>query len=234
MSANESILVVGGSKGIGRALVRHAASRGAEVTVTGRDAEKLKQTFDAEPLISVLAFDISDTDAIASALTGKCFDHVAILAGSARPGPLETAGVEEINQLLRERLVGPTQVVKALAGSRRLKSVTLTSGMSSVRPMKQAGGIFSATLSGVEGLARGLAIELAPIRVNAVRVGWVESDRHLAVEGGREAFYQKLASAIPVGHVGDPKDAAAVYYHLMRNAYINGQVIVLDGGLSGV
>lgn len=227
-----SLLIVGGSKGIGQDLARLAAAERMDVCVTGRRRETLETAFDRDEGIDWLAFDVTDAASIEEALSGRAFNHLVILAGSVRPGPLRMCGAGEMIMLMKERVVGPALVIKHLHHQRPLTSVVLTSGLSTVRPQAAAGGIFSAALAGVEGLTRGLAVELAPTRVNAVRLGWIISERHQAVAGGREAFYEGLSARIPVGAVGSTEAAARLYLDLLRNDYVSGQIVVCDGALS--
>jgi NAD(P)-dependent dehydrogenase (short-subunit alcohol dehydrogenase family) len=109
-------------------------------------------------------------------------------------------------------------------------SITLTTGVAGPRPRK--GRTIVASICGaMEALTRALAVELAPIRVNAVCPGVVRTELwNDMTETDRDAMYQDLGQRLPIGRVGEPEDLAHAYVYLMREAYSTGQVIVVDGG----
>lgn len=227
-----SLLIVGGSKGVGRALALTAAKHGFNVTVTGRDSERLRSSFSDHSDISTLAFDVSDVTSIEAGLRDASFSHLAILAGGVRPGPLSDVDMGRVNALFQERVIGPTEVIRCVWRRGGLQSCVLTSGLGSVFPLPAAGAVFASALAAVEGMARGLAVELAPVRVNVVRLGWVVSDRHKDVPGGRDEFYRGLSERIPVGKIGTVEEAAEIYLNTLNQEYMSGHTIVFDGGLS--
>lgn len=110
-------------------------------------------------------------------------------------------------------------------------SITLVSGTIGMRPRK--GGAIGASLTGAtEALTRALAVELAPLRVNAVCLGVMQTEMWNGIpDAQRNEMFESISRAIPAGRVGDPDDAAEAFLYLMREQYSTGQTIVLDGGL---
>jgi NAD(P)-dependent dehydrogenase (short-subunit alcohol dehydrogenase family) len=160
------------------------------------------------------------------------FDHLAYTAGESLPlGPIAATELETARRALEIRFWGAYAAVKH--GAPRLRrggSIVLTSGIASARP-QASWTVTSSVCGAVEALTRALAVELAPIRVNAVAPGVVRSNlwRDMS-EDDRSAMYASLAQALPVGRAGEVDDIAETFLYLMRNGYSTGTVVTIDGG----
>ncbi|OLZ66405.1 short-chain dehydrogenase [Streptomyces sp. IMTB 2501] len=230
----QRIVVIGGTSGIGLAVAEGAAREGAGVVVASRRQESvdaaLKLLGDgAEGQL----LDATDEDAVRGFFTGAgAFDHLVYTAGeSLLLEPLARADVVRARQFMDTRLWGAYTAVKYGAGSIRPGgSVVLTTGTAGRRPMPGSSAA-SALCGAMESLARALAVELAPVRVNAVSPGVVRTElwRELP-EADRECLFRSSAESLPVGRVGEPADVAEAYLYLMRGGYSTGSVVVVDGG----
>jgi NAD(P)-dependent dehydrogenase (short-subunit alcohol dehydrogenase family) len=232
---SKRVVVVGGTSGIGLAVTRAAHGEGAEVVVASArqsSVDSALEEFHGD--VSAQTLDVSDVAAVA-AFFGEvgAFDHLAYTAGDALVTmPLSELDIEKARSSFQIRFFGALSVVGAAAPHiRDGGSITLTSGASSVRP--RPGGMLRSSVCGaVESLTRALAVELAPIRVNAVRPGvvrsplWVEMD-----EAEREQMYQNVGNSLLVGHVGETDELARAYTYCMLQTFATGSVLNVDGGL---
>ncbi|WP_019927814.1 SDR family oxidoreductase [Nocardia sp. BMG111209] len=229
------IVVIGGSSGMGLATAHAAATAGAEVTIASSNKERLQTALaglpdGADGLVTDLR---NEADVIA------LFDHVGELnhlvftAGDAAPpGTVQDTPLTEARAMFDVRLWGAITAVKYAAPRiRRGGSITLTTGTIGVRPAP--GRALAATsAAAAEGLVRGLAIELAPIRVNAVPSGTVRTPMWDAIpEPQRTALFATLAQRTLTGTVGEPENIAAAHLHLMQNSFVTGTILTVDGGL---
>ncbi|BBA99697.1 putative short chain dehydrogenase [Actinacidiphila reveromycinica] len=232
--SGQRVVVIGGSSGMGLATARAAARAGAEVTIAssdeGRVAAALAELPDA---CEGAVVDTRDEEAVAAlfARVGE-LDHVVFTAGDAvRPQPLADLSLEAARQLLEVRFWGTVATVKYAAPRIRPGgSIALTSGTVSVRPVAGA-ALASGAASATEGLARGLAVELAPIRVNAVRPGAIRTPLWDPVpEPQRAALFSALADQTLTRSIGEAEQIAAAHLYLMENAFVTGTVLTVDGG----
>jgi len=179
------------------------------------------------------AVDVQDEAAVRALFKQiGSFDHLVYSAGDTlQLGALADTSIDAIRKAFEVRVFGAMAVVKHAAPHlRRGGSVVLTSGIASLRP--QAGWTAAAGICGaMDAIARALAVELAPIRVNVVSPGFVRTPLWAGIpEAEREAMYAAKGAALPVGRVGQPEDIAQACLHLMTNRYCTGQVMVVDGG----
>ncbi len=236
---NHHVLVIGGSSGMGLATARRAAEQNAAVTITSTNADRLSAALKQLPAGTEGAVvDLTDGDSIAR-LFGDIdqLDHLVITAGDpVGPMPVASTAIPQLRTLLEVRFWGAVAAVQhAVPLISEGGSITLTSGTIAVRP-GYGGSIASAGAAAVEGLVRGLAAELAPIRVNAVRPGAVWTPMwDMVPEDQREAALQNMASRSLTGTLGTPDEIAAAHLFLMENGFITGTVLTIDGGalLSG-
>jgi NAD(P)-dependent dehydrogenase (short-subunit alcohol dehydrogenase family) len=160
------------------------------------------------------------------------FDHLVYTAGeSLRLETLDAVRLDNARSFLNIRFWGALMAVKY--GSPHIRaggSITLTSGVAGLRPRK--GWTVVASICGaMESLTRALAVELAPIRVNAVCPGVVRTELWSDMtESDRDALYRDVGQSLPIGRVGEPEDIGQAYVYLMREGYSTGQMIVVDGG----
>jgi NAD(P)-dependent dehydrogenase (short-subunit alcohol dehydrogenase family) len=231
----QRIVVIGGSSGMGLATARAAALEGAEVTIASSRHERVDAALGELPAGSVgTALDVRDEAEVASLFEriGE-FDHLVFTAGDAfAPRPLAGIGLSEARAVLDVRFWGAVAVIKhASPRIRHGGSIGLTSGTVGQRPVPGA-ALAAAGAGATEGLVRGLAVELAPVRVNAVRAGAVRTPMWDGIpKSQREALFDRLAHGTLTGTVGEPEQLAAAHLYLMQNGYVTGTVHTVDGGL---
>jgi len=229
MLAGQKIVVVGGSSGIGLATAELAKSEGAEVVVAARDAERLNAV--AERLgATAIAADVTSDGSVAN-LFRACgpVDHVVVTAAQLRSGPFKTVAMEDVRATMESKFWGAWRVARA-AEIRRGGSLTLVTGFLSIRP-RPAAAIVGAVNGALESLARSLALELAPVRVNAVSPGIIDTPiRSSMPEAARRDMLAKTAAALLVGRVGVGEDIARQILTFMTVGFATGSIVYIDGG----
>jgi NAD(P)-dependent dehydrogenase (short-subunit alcohol dehydrogenase family) len=236
MSLNgQRIIVIGGSSGMGLATARAAALDGAEVTIASSRQDRIDAALDELPAGSRgMALDVRDEAAVASLFERiGALDHLVFTAGDAfAPRPLADVKLGEARAVLDVRFWGAVAVIKHAAPRIRPGgSIGLTTGTVGQRPVPGA-ALAAAGAGATEGLVRGLAVELAPVRVNAVRSGGVRTPMWDGIpEAQREVLFDRLAQSTLTGSVGEPEQLAAAHLYLMQNDYVTGTVHTVDGGL---
>lgn len=236
--SSRHVMVVGGSSGIGKATARGALDKGARVTLVSRSADKLRAAADAlgeADRVTIQSLDMTDGEAVASyfgALEPASIDHLVISASSAVHGPFAEIDTASVRGMFESKFWGPYVVAKeALGALNEGGSITFFSGVLSRRPGMNCSGL-GAVNAAVEGLTRGLALELGPrIRVNCCSPGMVRTDAYAGVPAdAREEMYRSTGESLPVGRVGLPHELADAVMLLMTNTYLTGQVLDVDGG----
>jgi NAD(P)-dependent dehydrogenase (short-subunit alcohol dehydrogenase family) len=229
------VVIIGGSSGIGLETARLALAEGARVTIAGRSENRLRRAADSvlsggDRLRAVVA-DLSEEASIRSLFTGESqVDHVFVPAGELRPGGgnLLTSDLDDLRSILEVRLLGVTHVVRQARPKMGGGSITLMSGLYSTRPAP-GGGMAAAAIAAVEGLTRALALDLAPIRVNAVAPGLIDTPLWDSF-GAQRAAIRARGAGLPVGRIGRPEEVAAAVIFLMSNGFVTGAVLPIDGG----
>ncbi|MBV8715546.1 MAG: SDR family oxidoreductase [Chloroflexi bacterium] len=233
--AQQHIVVIGGSSGMGLATARAAAHAGAVVTVASSSRARVDAALADLPAGSDGAvLDVRDEAAVAALFKrmGE-LDHVVFTAGDAfTPHPLADLGLSDARAGFDVRFWGAVTVAKYAAPRMRPGgSIAFTTGTVGKRPMPGA-WLAAAGAGAAEGLVRGLAVELAPLRVNAVRAGAVRTPMWDAVpEPRREALFAGLAQRTLTGTMGEAEQIALAHLYLMQNRYVTGTVLTVDGGL---
>jgi len=228
------VVIIGGSSGMGLATAAGAAAAGAKVTIASSGQGRLDAALAALPDgCEGVVIDTRSEASVAGALAriGE-LDHLVYTAGdSVTPRPLDEVPLDDARRLFDVRFWGAVTAVRHAAPRIRAGgSVVLTSGTIAVRPSARA-ALMAAGAAAIEGLTRGLAVELAPVRVNAVRPGAVHTPMwDVAPEPQRTALLGALAERTVTKTVGDPGDIAAAHLYLMGNPFITGTVLTVDGG----
>jgi NAD(P)-dependent dehydrogenase (short-subunit alcohol dehydrogenase family) len=231
---DKRIVILGGTSGIGLATAQAAAQEGAAIVVASSHQHSVDRALASLPGgTEGYALDLSDEEQI-RALFDRigAFDHLVFTAGETlQLGELAVTPLEQARQAFNLRFWGAFAAAKyARKLIRPQGSIVLTTGIASLRPHK--GWTVAASLCGaMDAFTRALAVELAPVRVNAVSPGVVRTalwDNMPAVD--REGMYRDIGAALPVGRVGEASDIAQTYLYLMREVFSTGQVIVVDGG----
>jgi NAD(P)-dependent dehydrogenase (short-subunit alcohol dehydrogenase family) len=236
----ERVVIIGGSSGMGLALARALLAAGAEVTVAGRSpdrlaaaAQQLAQLAGPGRLRTVVADVTSEPDVEGLLAGAGTIDHVVVTATDARGAyqPVATFDADAARDLIAAKLLGPVVVAKHAAP--RIApggSVTFTSGIAAYRPLPGA-TMVAAVNGALASIAAALAVELAPIRVNVVSPGWVDTPVWDAIAGAdKRARLAAMAGRLPVGRVGQPDDIAKAFLALLHNGFITGTVLHVDGG----
>lgn len=227
--AGKKVVVVGGSSGIGLATAELAKKEGAEVIIASRNAERLKAAADKIGATAI-ATDVTSDDSVANLFrTCGAVDHVVVTAAQLRSGPFKTVSMDDVRATMEGKFWGAWRVARAAqinAGG----SLTLTSGFLSLRPRPNS-AIVSAANGALESLTRALALEMAPIRVNCVSPGIVDTPIRAAMpEAARNDMLAKIAAGLPAGRVGVADDLARQIHAFMLNGFASGSIVYIDGG----
>ena len=233
--STEKFLIVGGGSGIGLGAARAALDSGAEVLLVGRSADKLRQaaqSLDAGERVRTHAADVTVEDEVRRLFEGSGeFDHLFSTAADLRYQPLREMELADARRSIDSKLLSAVLLVKHGAGRiRRGGSVTFTSGIASLRPGPGA-AVVAAVNGALDALVRALALELAPVRVNSISPGWVDTPiwTRLAGDAKQERF-ARMAERLPVRRIGAVEDVAQALLALARNGYITGTTLHINGG----
>jgi NAD(P)-dependent dehydrogenase (short-subunit alcohol dehydrogenase family) len=228
------VILLGGTSGVGFATAEAAAREGASVVVVSSRKEKVDNAISRLPQgLEGHVVDLSSEEQVRAFFSqiGE-FDHLVFSAGeSLLVENLSTIDMETARRFFNLRYWGAFMAAKY--GSENIRhggSIILTSGVAGVRPQK--GFTVAASIcSAVEALTRALAVELSPLRVNAVSFGLMRTELWNGIpEEDRNVMYETAGKALLIGRVGEPEDAAEAFLYLMREKYSTGQTIVVDGG----
>jgi NAD(P)-dependent dehydrogenase (short-subunit alcohol dehydrogenase family) len=230
----QRVVVVGGSSGIGLAVAQQAASQGAKVVIASSNAERVQKAVEGiSGEAQGQAVNVSDEGAVAAffAKLGS-FDHLVFTAGDTlQLNELVATDLTKARHAFELRYWAALAAVKyASPHIRKDGSIVLTTGVAGRRPHK--GWTVVASICGtIEALTRALAVELAPIRINAVCPGVVRTNLWQSMNAdAREQLYESVGNGLPVGRVGEPYDIAQAYLFLMQEGFSTGQTVVVDGG----
>jgi NAD(P)-dependent dehydrogenase (short-subunit alcohol dehydrogenase family) len=232
--SGKRVVLLGGTSGIGLATAKAASAEGAHVTVVSsrqtsvdRAMRELPGNADGR---TVNLSEVRETEDFFASLDH--FDHLVYTAGEALTlMPVDTLDIDQALAFFQLRFFSVLTAVRTAAP--RLNtggSITLTTGIAKDRP--GPGWAVAASICGaVESLTKALAVELAPLRVNAVSPGVVRSPLWSAMgEQEREQMYLEIGKSLPAGRVGEVEDIAQAYLYLMTQKYSTGTVVTLDGG----
>ncbi|MRW82774.1 SDR family oxidoreductase [Pseudoduganella sp. FT26W] len=226
---NQLVVVIGGLSGIGQAVAEQAAAAGARVIAAGRR----QAPAGLSPQIQAAQLDLTDDAAVRRFFEQiGAFDHLVVTSGPViASSRLADLAPEAAMAAFNVKVFGQMRAVKHAA--RYLKaggSVTLTSGLLARKAVP--GALVKAAMNAaVESMGKTLARELAPLRVNVVSPGMVETGMWGEMsDAERGAMAQRAGAGLPVGRVGQPDDLAQAYLMLMQNGFMTGAVVDVDGG----
>lgn len=247
---NTRILVLGGTSGIGFCIAEAALEHGAYVCISGSRQLKLEQAIsrlqtaypEARSKVSGHVCDLSQREQLQSNLDmllraaagDKKIDHIAFTAGNSfKVAPITEVNMDDILAGGQVRFLAPLLIAKLapkyLAPGPK-SSITFTGGIRSHKPAK-GWAMMVAWGSGIEGMARGLAMDLAPMRINVVNPGAVHTELFDSIPKDRlESVLKAFREGALVGEVGKPEDLAEAYIHCMKDYFANGTVFSIDGG----
>jgi NAD(P)-dependent dehydrogenase (short-subunit alcohol dehydrogenase family) len=232
--AQQRILIIGGSNGMGLAAAQRLAQLGAEVLVAGRSQAKLDAalaTIDGRAAGYVA--DFTDPASLAALFEriGR-IDHLVLAASSnAAWGPFAATGAGALRAALEGKLVGYWQSLQAaLPHLRRDGSVVMLTGAASRTAMPGTAGL-AAVNGAITQMAQTLARELAPLRVNVVSPGLVDTPAYDGLPAEAKAgMFAGAAGSLPVGRTGTPEDIAEAILYLLGNGFTTGAILDVDGG----
>ncbi|MGU3576603.1 SDR family oxidoreductase [Brucellaceae bacterium C25G] len=230
---NKTVVVIGGSSGIGFAVAQKAIEAGAHVVIGARDILRLEHAVTILGKRSrSLQVDTSKTTSLASFFKDiGTFDHLFVSAATYVVAGLDSNNTEEIESPFRSKFWGQYWAVKqAVPYLDKAGSVTLMAGAASSRPIK-GGAVYAACNSAIEGLGRGLAIDLAPVRVNTISPGTI--DGHLwqnRPKEIREMAFEHYRQNSLVGRPGTEDEIADTVLYLIKNRFVTGSNLYPDGG----
>ena len=228
----QKVVVIGGSLGIGLETARLARQQGADVTITARNPDRLREA-GLELGATTAAFDATDFDRLRTffdELPGP-IDHVLVTG----PGPyyalLEEFDFDEARRDVESHLFLPMQVAKASVGKVRPGGTLIFLGGTGGRRTTPGFALIGALTAAMPALTRNLALELAPIRVNLIAAGFVDTPLSATLLGDQlESRREQLRSTLPIERVVGPDDIAALAVHLMANTAVTGATFDIDGG----
>jgi NAD(P)-dependent dehydrogenase (short-subunit alcohol dehydrogenase family) len=229
--AGQTVVLIGGSGGIGLETARRARAEGADVILTGRRPDRLREAAREVGARRTAAFDVNDAAAVARFfrdLPGP-IDHVLITAGGPSYRPLLEMDSAEVSRALSEHVVQALEVARNAAGQMRPGGTLLLMGGTGGRRIGR--GIVSAATAALPAFTAALALELAPVRVNLIAAGFVDTRLSASLLGDRlEERRNELRATLPIGRVVGPADVAALAVHIMANTALTGATYDIDGG----
>ena len=231
--AGQTVVVIGGSSGIGLETARRARAEGAEVIITGRNPDRLRQAAQEVGAQRTAAFDVTE----AAALKRFFLDlpapigHVMVTAGGPTYGSLLEMDAAQVREAMSDRITLGLEVARNAAGKMRPGGTLLLMGSTGARRIGRGNGIASAAFAALPPYVAALALELAPVRVNLIAAGFVDTPLSASLLGGQlEERRNELRATLPIGRVVGPADVAALAVHIMTNTALTGATYDIDGG----
>ena len=231
--AGQTIVVIGGSAGIGLETARKARAEGASVVLTGRNRERLERAALDVGAQRTAVFDANDPGSLQSFFQDLLtpIDHVMVTAGAPRYGPPLEMAPEEARRGLSEHLLLALNVARAAADKVRPAGSLVFMGGTGARRPRVGLAIASTATVAFPTLIANLALELAPIRVNLIAAGFVDTPLSAAILGDDlDKRRDELRATLPIRRVVGPGDVAALAVHIMANTALTGATYDIDGG----
>lgn len=228
------IVIIGGSSGFGFATAQAAAKLGAHLVIASSSQARIDKARAQLPENTEGIVVDASSEASIKALFERVgeFDHLVYTAGEPLVvGPLADTPVADGQKFFGIRFWGAYNAARFAAKNLRPGgSITFTSGGAGPRPMP--GWTLAASIcSAMEGMTRALAVELAPIRVNCVRAGAVDTELWSGLgEEQKQALFKHLVDKLPAARIGQPRDLGEAYLFLVRNGFVTGTALTIDGG----
>jgi NAD(P)-dependent dehydrogenase (short-subunit alcohol dehydrogenase family) len=229
----QTVVVIGGSSGIGLETARRARAEGADVILAGRNPERLADAARELDALSTAAFDATDPDALERFLDGlpNPIDHVMVTAGGPYYARLADIDFERARRDLDNTLLMKLRVARHAAAKMRPGGTLLFMTGTGGRHTEVGTGLFAATTAALPALVANLAVELGPIRVNLIAAGFVDTPLSASLLGDQlEKRRDQLRATLPIRRVVGPADVAALAVHIMVNTALSGATYDVDGG----
>ena len=230
----QTVVLIGGSSGIGLATARQARGEGAEVILTGRNTERLKDASRQVGARSIAAFDANDSRSLARFFESvpDPIDHVLVTAGGPHYEPLLKMSSADVRAALSDRVVLALDVARQCRGQDAARRHAAVHGHDR-RPARSdaSSGSTPVVTAVLPPFVAALALEVAPVRVNLIAAGFVDTALSASILGdGLEQRREQLRATLPIGRVVEPEDVAALAVHLMVNTAVTGATFDIDGG----
>ncbi|MFF5407013.1 SDR family oxidoreductase [Streptomyces misionensis] len=226
------LVVVGAGSRTGCRLAQAASAAGADLVLAGPDPRKLEWTAgELSGPSEVIPVDLADEATIAalSRRVGR-FDHLISTAAMPANGPLKDLQLVDVQRAFAAKVVGPLLLAKHLGGQvADAGSFTFFSGVAAWRPVPSR-TVMATTNGALAFLVQALAVEIAPVRVNAVSPGIVDSGSWDGLGADKESFLRQVAERNPARRVGTPDDLIKAVFYAIDNPYVTGTVLHVDGG----
>ena len=230
--AGQTVVVIGGSAGIGLETGRLARAEGAQVILTARDQERLSQAAEQIGTQQTAAFDVTDTAGVARFFNGlpAPIDHVMVTGPGPTYGPLLEMDSDQVRHALSDHIVVDLAVARNAVVKMRPGGTLVFMGGTGGRRVAGLGTVPAATAA-MPAFVATLALEIAPVRANLIAAGFVDTPLSATLLGDKlEARRQELQDTLPIGRVVGPADVAALAVHLMANTALTGATYDIDGG----
>jgi len=229
----QTVVVIGGSAGIGLETARRAQAEGADVILTGRNVERLKEAALQVNAQRTAAFDANDPAALQAFfgdLAGP-IDHIMVTAGAPHYSPPLQMSADEARQGLTEHLLLALEVARGAATKVKAAGSLVFMGGTGARRPRLGLAIASTATVAMPALVANLALELAPIRVNLIAAGFVDTPLSASILGrDLDKRRDELRAKLPIRRVVGPGDVAALAVHIMNNTALTGATFDIDGG----
>jgi NAD(P)-dependent dehydrogenase (short-subunit alcohol dehydrogenase family) len=229
----QTVVLIGGSAGIGLETARLARQEGATVILAARNPERLKEAAADVDAQSTSAFDATDSVALKQFFDGLPgpIDHVLVTGPGPSYKPMLEMGADDVRGAVADHIVLGLDVARNMIGKTRPGGTLLLMGGTGGRRVRRELGLAPAATAALPPFAATLALELAPIRVNLIAAGFVDTPLSASILGGDlDARLEQLRKTLPIGRVVGPEDVAALAVHLMVNTALTGATYDIDGG----
>jgi NAD(P)-dependent dehydrogenase (short-subunit alcohol dehydrogenase family) len=229
----QTVVVIGGSAGIGLETARRARAEGADVILTARDPDRLQRAANELDALSTAAFDATDFERLGRffAELPRPIDHVLVTGPGPYYAPLAEFDFEAARRDLEAHILLPLHVARNAAHKVRPGGTLLFMGGTGGRSTAPGLALISALTAALPALTKNLALELAPVRVNLIAAGFVDTPLSASLLGGElENRRKQLRAMLPIRRVVGPADVAALAVHIMTNTALTGATYDIDGG----
>lgn len=231
--AGQTVVLIGGSAGIGLETARRARAEGADVILAARNPDRLRQAAEDVGAARTAAFDATDPAALRGFFDGlpAPIDHVLVTGGGPTYLPLLEMDAAQVGNALSDHVALDLDIARNAAPRMRPGGTLVFMGGTGGRRIGRGAGIFPAATAALPAFVASLALEIAPVRANLIAAGFVDTPLSARLLGDQlEARREELRSALPIGRVVTAADVAALAVHLMVNTALTGATYDIDGG----
>jgi NAD(P)-dependent dehydrogenase (short-subunit alcohol dehydrogenase family) len=231
--AGQTVVVIGGSAGIGLETARLANAQGAKLVLAARNPERLQQAASEFTATTTAAFDATDFERLAQFFDElpAPIDHLLLTGPGPYYAPLAEFDFEQARRNLEAHMLLPLQVARHAANKVRPGGTLLFMGGTGGRRTAKGFALISALTAATPAMTKNLALELAPVRVNLIAAGFVDTPLSASILGDQlDARREQLRTTLPIRRVVGPADVAALAVHIMTNTALTGATFDIDGG----